>query len=112
MTTLREAAQQALEALKSCSGVPHWPALQPTITALRKALAQREQEDIAQNLKSRLDAALLLEERRQEITQPRREWQSLSEEEIRAYGKDLKYRDGDYERFARAIEAKIKEKNA
>jgi hypothetical protein len=44
MTTLRTAAQQALEALKSCSAVPHWPALQPTITALRDALAQEEQE--------------------------------------------------------------------
>ena len=40
MTDLRTAAQQALEALKSCSGVPHWPALQPTILALRAALAQ------------------------------------------------------------------------
>ena len=42
MSTLRKAAQQALEALESCSGVPHWPALQPTITALRAALAQPE----------------------------------------------------------------------
>jgi hypothetical protein len=42
MTDLRTAAQQALEALKSCSGVPHWPALQPTITALRAALEQPE----------------------------------------------------------------------
>jgi hypothetical protein len=43
---------------------------------------------------------------------PRREWQGLTEEEIRAaYGKDLKYRDGDYARFARAIEAALKEKN-
>lgn len=42
---------------------------------------------------------------------PRREWQSLTEDEIRmAYGNDLKYRDGDYERFARAVEAKLKEK--
>jgi len=40
------------------------------------------EEDVAQNLRSRHDAAKLLEERRQEITQPRREWQSLSEEEI------------------------------
>jgi hypothetical protein len=37
------------------------------------ALAQQEQEDIAQNLQSRLNAALLLEGRRQEIAQPRRE---------------------------------------
>ena len=43
MTTLRQAAQQALEALKSCSGVPHWPALQPTIDALRDALAQEDE---------------------------------------------------------------------
>jgi hypothetical protein len=43
---------------------------------------------------------------------PRREWQGLTEEEIRAtYGKDLNYRDGDYERFARAIEDALKEKN-
>ncbi len=42
MSALREAVQQALEALESCSGVPHWPALQPTITALRAALEQRE----------------------------------------------------------------------
>ena len=43
MTDLRTAAQQALEALKSCSGVPHWPALQPTIAALRAALAQQDE---------------------------------------------------------------------
>ena len=142
MTTLREAAQQALEALvargKRGDGSPD------TVAALRAALAQ--QEDIAQNLQSRLNAALLLEERRQEVAQPhreteqeptvrikctvvdnqhpsgvpfeqwvnapRREWQSLTEDEIRtAYGNDLKYRDGDYERFARAIEVKLKEKN-
>ncbi len=43
---------------------------------------------------------------------PRCEWKSLTEDEIRmAYGNDLKYRDGDYERFARAVEAKLKEKN-
>lgn len=47
-----------------------------------------------------------------EAAPPRREWRSLSEDEIRtAYGNDLKYRDGDYERFARAIEAALKEKN-
>jgi hypothetical protein len=40
MSALREAVQQALEALESCSGVPHWPALQPTITALRAALTE------------------------------------------------------------------------
>jgi hypothetical protein len=38
----------------------------------RKPVALAQQEDIAQNLQSRLDAALLLEERRQEIAQPHR----------------------------------------
>jgi len=43
---------------------------------------------------------------------PRREWQELTEEEIKAtYGKDLNYRDGDYERFARAVEQALKKKN-
>jgi uncharacterized protein with NRDE domain len=55
MTTLREAAQQALEAMKSCSAVPHWPALQPTITALRDALAQEEQEPVAKMILEALE---------------------------------------------------------
>ena len=75
MTTLREAAQQALEALihmchntladKGYDG----QLAQDAIDGLKGALAQQEQEDIAQNLQSRLDAALLLEERRQEVAQ-------------------------------------------
>ena len=71
-------------------------------------------EDIAQNLQSRHDAAKLLEERRQEIAQPRREWQSLSDKEISAmFPAHLR---GDYKdlipySFARAIERALKEKN-
>lgn len=42
----------------------------------------------------------------------KRKWVGLTEDEIRAaYGQDLNYRDGDYVRYARAIEAKLKEKN-
>lgn len=37
---LREAAEQALGSLKSCSGVPHWPALQQAITAIDAALKE------------------------------------------------------------------------
>ena len=44
--------------------------------------------------------------------QPHREWVGLTDEEMReVYGKDLKYKDGDYARYARAIETKLKEKN-
>jgi len=37
--------KQALEALESCSGVPHWPAFQPTITTLRQAIEQAEKQE-------------------------------------------------------------------
>jgi len=41
-----------------------------------------------------------------------RPWQGLDEDDIRGlYGKDLKYRDGDYMRYAKAIVAKLKERN-
>ena len=124
MTTLREAAQQALEALEQDNPGGR----SATITALRAALAQpdraqrmrdagytrrptlremaedeQEQEAIAQNLQSRLDAAFLLEERRQEIAQPRREgeqepvaWRTFDGEggwDYCAYADNEHYRD-------------------
>lgn len=42
ITIDRATVEQALEALKSCSGVPHWPTFQTTIDALRAALAQEQ----------------------------------------------------------------------
>lgn len=35
--TDKELIRSALEALESCSGAPHWEALQPVVTALRRA---------------------------------------------------------------------------
>ena len=58
MTDLQTAAQQALEALKSCSGVPHWPALQPTIGALHAALAQQEKPVAGRAFLERILAAM------------------------------------------------------
>jgi hypothetical protein len=41
-----------------------------------------------------------------------RPWQGLDEDEIRElYGKDLNYRDGNYVRYAKSVEAKLKERN-
>jgi hypothetical protein len=41
-----------------------------------------------------------------------RTWVGLDEDDIRKlYGKDLNYRDGNYVRYAMAVEAKLKEKN-
>jgi hypothetical protein len=88
----------------------------PLYTAPPQRLPLTE-EDVAQNLRSRHDAAKLLEERRQEITQPRREWQSLSEDELTALGViHSRYQEesldtGGWFDFARAIEAALKEKN-
>jgi hypothetical protein len=41
-----------------------------------------------------------------------RTWVGLDEDDIRKlYGKDLNYRDGNYVRYAMAVEAKLKAKN-
>jgi hypothetical protein len=41
-----------------------------------------------------------------------RTWVGLTDDEVREiYGIDWDYKDGDYARYARAIEAKLKEKN-
>jgi len=41
-----------------------------------------------------------------------RPWVGLDEDDIRElYGKDLNYRDGDFLRYAMAVEAKLKERN-
>jgi len=41
-----------------------------------------------------------------------RTWVGLDEDEIRElYGKDLNYRDGNYVRYAKSVEAKLKERN-
>jgi hypothetical protein len=44
--------------------------------------------------------------------EPQRQWVGLTDDEVReVYGIDWDYKDGDYARYARAIEAKLKEKN-
>lgn len=109
MTTIRDAARQALEALDAGVSVSPKSVLHDR---LRAALAQQEPT-------VRIKCTVVDNQHpsgvpfEQWVNAPRREWQSLTEDEIRmAYGNDLKYRDGDYERFARAIEAALKEKNA
>jgi hypothetical protein len=57
------------------------------------------------------DRAMLVEAIKAKL-QPR-QWVGLTEEEIKAaYSQDLNYKDGDYARYARAIENKLKEKNS
>ncbi len=44
ITLPRAVVEQALEGLQSCSAVTHWPALVPSIQALRAALDQHQHE--------------------------------------------------------------------
>jgi hypothetical protein len=77
-----------------------------------REMVEQEREAIAQNLQSRLDAALLLEERRQEIAQPHREWKGLSDTEVLSIHQSLCNTVGsDYRTVARAIEQALRSKN-
>jgi len=127
MTTLREAAQQALEALESTQlycAHEHYPRrrVADAITSLRAALKQPEQEPVAwcdieedgtiHGLRywsepGRREHALFTH-------QPRREWRGLSKDEsLKLWGMRS---DGpsnlEIIGFARAIEAALKERNA
>jgi hypothetical protein len=134
MTTLREAAQQALEALENARDTTYSDTLyaqfEVSITALRAALEQPEQEPVAMcrtwhkgsdqhaELLDWMDALEALPDGEHHLyTHPRREWRGLAEEEIR----DLWFWSATVEAertattqqhaFARAVEAKLKELN-
>ena len=134
MSTLREAAQQALETLEALSAAENiiWVQKRAEIEVehLRAALAQPEQaEPVAwipsQNLEEARRApfvcrvSLARQRHRTDFVAlythpPRREWQSLSEEDM----EDLlplysdPNTDAEMLEFAAAIEVKLKEKNA
>jgi hypothetical protein len=135
MTTLREAAKQALEALGVAQD--HWHTyhgglqsgkINEAIAALRAALEQPEQEPVAcirtwhkkngdqhAELWDWCDGIGSLPEGEHLLFThpPRREWRSLSEEEIKAIHLELCKTVGSYYRtVARAIEAALKERNA
>ena len=85
MTDLRKAAEMGLEALEANLG--KWAAKTPAIKALRQALAQTEQK---------------------------KEWVGLTEDEVwELVNQSLSKKWGflDEQAFAKAIEAKLKEKN-
>jgi len=130
MTDLRTAAQQALEFIKVTNARSEFwlvpgSNLNKTVTALKSALEQPEQEPVAWIQSNHLQLA----QRgpfscRVEPTQrhpdfvplythpPRREWRGLTEEEI---NEATFHPDGcmnTHIEFARAVEAKLKERNA
>jgi len=92
-----DAMKQALEALDAYS----WEQVEAARAALCLAIEQAERLEkqptkiFGPNLEQVLNSAGFYKR------------QPLTDEEIRAaYGNDLNYRDGDYVRFARAIERK------
>jgi hypothetical protein len=133
MSTLREAAQQALETLEKSrvfvttrEKIKHPEGTEwydGRITALRAALAQEEQEPVTWGVDWGRDGdrpCCTIIKRHADGTQevvaveygpPRREWMSLTEEDIWTLA--AKHMDTVLGRlhFARAIEAALKEKN-
>jgi len=126
MSTLREAALMALEFLEAL-GNNHWLDRRATIASLRTALEQPEQEPVAWNWMfdgspygpgyfgkpPDEDIAKAAEKTGRTVrllynAAPKREWQGLTEEELNLIYAEPQTHSGQ---FARAIEAKLKEKN-
>jgi hypothetical protein len=106
MTTLRDAAQEFVADYES-GGCGHFAAY---AERFRKLLAQQEQEPAIYPAEAR---EMGLEEVAFYTHPPRREWQRLTNEEIRRMGIETPGQQGGWNlAFARAIEAKLKEKNA
>jgi hypothetical protein len=150
MSTLRAAAQQALEALemlaqptKTNSETPRYKAHKAAITALRTALAQQDEPKGGGKLPPPLQAEpveepvawrspnasppggfVIFQQYPQALADlggvieplythpPRREWQSLSEEESNELSHMMVKGHKSVNWLARAIEAALKEKNA
>ena len=112
MNHLREAAQQALEALEKTHtqpGCEQWQAERKASVALRAALAQQEQKPFGYIWPTGRHPEF-------RYTQlftapPRRKWRSLSEEEILPLYNTTPSSHAEMLEFARDIEAALKEKN-
>jgi len=111
MTTLRNAAMMALGALEyidSPLSVIEIEIVGRAIAALDAALEQQEKQDETRDS---------LERYTQEVRTilngaAKREWQGLTDEEIWSDGSRMGLSEDGIRRFAREIEAKLKEKNA
>lgn len=119
MTTLREAAQMALDALEEAQSYTSCLAWSPSMTnecaaaaeALRAALAQPEptytpmRPELRKMYEDYFDVAF------EKLVPPQREWQSLTEQDVLQIRAEWEVRDYRLSELCRAIEAKLKEKN-
>jgi hypothetical protein len=134
ITLTREEAQQVLDALEKISmgGHPDWA--NDVTPILRARLAQPEPEPVAYRVWGRMGGISFRHTKPHEseyvewdelyTAPPQREWQGLTDEEAKEVWKQLnydlnhgKFAADDTERhviveFYRAVEAKLKEKNA
>jgi hypothetical protein len=131
MTTLREAAQQALEAWEHINKygfvlADYEGPMEQAITALKAALEQPEQEPVAWMVTDKDGRHFIFRINKPVIsegetlaplytTPPRREWRGLSEEEIKnAVGASAEFWATSalwIKSVARAIEAALRSKN-
>jgi len=128
MTTLRTAAQQALEALKLAIGAlsdedeAESTAVRASIKAIKTALAEPEQEPVAWMVYTQDGKSVCVTDNPADFTDehralplythpPRREWRGLSEEEILPLYSMLPSSHAEMLEFARAIEAALRSKN-
>ena len=119
MSTLREAAQQALEALEDYER--HTGFRSTATDSLRSALAEQEQEQEPFGYiwpTGRHPEFRYIKQMRDGVAgmplyahPPRREWQSLTDEEIDAVAAELGYAQLTPREVARAIEQACKERN-
>jgi len=118
MTTLREAAKQALEALKCLVETYEMQNMiradindaEDAIAALKAALEQPQDcAECNQWQRAVLEQGEVIEQLKAALEQPKqcREWKGLSEDEMG----HIYVRSATHEEFARAIGAKLKEKN-
>ena len=125
----RELLKQALEALQLCAnGEDDVLLTREALSALRQALEQTKQEPVAYSYTSSITGrrTFSLHPKPPHLDSdswgikplytepPKREWVGLKEEDISAISKKLfgsTYDAGSDRHFARAIEAKLKEKN-
>ena len=123
MSDLKQAAQQALEALCLDAGDAQVTLEADAINALRAALEQPEQEPVAWMVYTEDGKSVCVTDNPADFVEwrslplythpPRREWRGLTEEEIvNVLGNVRERLDGNvFVGFARIIEAALKEKN-
>jgi hypothetical protein len=122
MTDLRKAAEMALEVLlkyRSDDAIQHYAGIQDSITFLRQALSQPEQEPVAWLWKN-IDGHQVLTDDPDYAdgtwtplytAPPKREWVGLTDADKQEAFDETQEASGGFWEFADYLDAKLKEKN-